>query len=213
METAVSASRRSKDQLRGFSLLAGACARAMACEPKDDVVDAVRRAARTLGDDRFGQVAPGAELNQRFYDRFFVSASPFFVPLHESSVRGAFEQDGRVRFAPAQGPLADHVLRCYRAVGFDHRAIEGSDLAVRQLRPDSMASELAFMSFLAGCAAQAHGRDVQVSARAEDLLRQFAHEHASCWFGAAADALRRSDDDFYARVCDLAAEATSAWIG
>lgn len=197
-----------EDELRGFAAVAEACAEALVNEPSSDVVRDVRRVAQALGMTRFDRVEPGAALRQRYYDRFFVSASPLFAPLVESCVRGAWEQDGRRSFGSADGPAAGHALRCYRAVGFDYRALEGFAPAVAQLRPDSMAVELAFMASLARCACE--GGDDAAAARSVELLRRFAREHAAGWFGAAAEALRRVDDDFYAGVCALAAEAADA---
>ena len=198
-----------EDELRGFAAVAEACARALVNEPSSDVVRDVRRVARALGMTRFDRVEPGAALRQRYYDRFFVSAGPLFAPLVESCVRGAQVQDGRRSFGVAGGPAADHALRCYRAVGFDYRALEGFAPAVAQLRPDSMACELAFMASLARCACE--GGEDAAAARSVELLRRFAREHAAGWFGAAAEALRRADDDFYAGVCALAAEAADVW--
>lgn len=195
--------------LRGFAVVAEACARALVNEPSPEVVRDVRRVAQALGMTRFDRVEPGAALRQRYYDRFFVSAGPLYAPLVESCVRGAQVQDGRRSFGSSNGPAADHALRCYRSVGFDYRGIEGFAPAVAQLRPDSMAVELAFMASLARCACE--GGDDAAAARSVELLRRFAREHAAGWFGAAAEALRRADDDFYAGVCALAAEAADAW--
>ena len=199
----------SEDKLRGFAVVAEACARALVSEPSSEVVRDVRRVAQALGMTRFDCVEPGAALRQRYSDRFFVSGGPLFAPLVESCVRGAWEQDGRRSFGTASGPAADHALRCYRAVGFDYRALEGFAPAVAQLRPDSMAVELAFMASLARRACE--GGDDAAAARGVELLRRFSREHAAGWFGAAAEALRRADDDFYAGVCALAAEAADVW--
>ena len=197
------------DACRGFAVIARACAAALASEPDEEVVDGVRRAARAVGDARFDGTRADAVLRQRYYDRFFVSASPFFLPLCESSVRGAAEEGGRLRYAPAGGARADHVLACYRAAGFEHRGVGGFDLAVRTLKPDSMVAELAFMASLAEAAAG--GAEGPAAARRSAcLLRQFAREHAVGWFAAAARCAARADDDFYAGVCALAARAAEA---
>lgn len=195
----------SADELNGFAVVAEACAEALVNEPSPQVVGDLARVARVLGDDRFDSIELDAALAQHYYDRFFVPTSPLYVPLCESSVRAADEREGRVTYAPATSSQADHVLKCYHAVGFDYRALEGFAPAVRALRPDSMACELAFMAFLArSAAAQA---DPAVAGRAGELLRQFAREHAAAWFGKAARCLGRSADDLYARTASLAAEA------
>lgn len=200
----------SADRLRGFAVAAEACAGALVNEPSAEVVREVRRVAQALGLQQFDCLEPGADLRQRYYDRFFVSASPYYVPLVESCIRGAWELDGRRSFGSANGPAADHALRCYRAVGFDFRALDGFELAVKQLRPDSMACELAFMAALARNACGCES-DYAAAARSEKLLRQFVCEHAAGWFKAAESALRRTDADFYADVCGLAADAVAVW--
>ena len=97
---------------------------------------------------------------------------------------------------------------CYEAAGFDFHAIEGFELAVQNLRPTSLASELAFVSSLAAAADGLFGSgDEPAAQNAARLARTFAQRHASRWFGAAAEHLARFEDDLYARVCRLAAEA------
>lgn len=197
------------DQLYGCAVIASACSAALVKEPTDEVLRDLLAVAEALGDTRFEGVKPSAQLKQRYYDRFFVSASPYFVPLFECSVREAGEDDGRMMYAPVNGPASDHVLRCYRAVGFDYRSIKGFDLAVKSLKPDSMASELAFIAALTQAAVQLDG-DAAAKERAAQLLVQFVSEHPARWFEKAADCLRRTEDDFYAKVCDLAAGTVAA---
>lgn len=80
------------------------------------------------------------------------------------------------------------------------------------LKPDSMASELAFLAFLADSALAAEGRDSEVAQRSRELLVTFARDHASRWFGDAVECLERFDEDFYAGVCALAAESVAALV-
>ena len=61
-----------------------------------------------------------------------------------------------------------------------------------------------------GCAVE--GGDDAAAAPSIELLLRFSGEHAACWFGVAADALRRTDDDFYASVRALAAESVDALV-
>ena len=168
----------SPDELRGFAVIAEACAEAFLNEPSAQIVDDVARVAQALGDGRFDGVVADEALRQRYSERFFVPTSPLYVPLSECSVRGAAEVEGRVRYAPASGAQTDHVLKCYRAVGFDYRALAGFGPAVGSLHPDSLAAELAFMAFLARAAVEAAGEDPAASERAAELLCQFAREHA-----------------------------------
>lgn len=203
----------SSDELRGFAVIAEACAEAFLNEPSAQIVDDVARVAQALGDGRFDGVVADEALRQRYSERFFVPTSPLYVPLSECSVRGAAEEEGRVRYAPASGAQADHVLKCYRAVGFDYRALAGFGPAVGSLHPDSLAAELAFMAFLARAAVEAAGEDPAASERAAELLCQFAREHANAWLPKAARLLAAGDDDLYARAAALAADAVGSIAG
>lgn len=205
-------------QLRGFALVADAVARALAQPPSAEVVGEVRRMAEALGDDRFAAVAPGDDLDQRFFNRFVVTSSPYFLPLVEGSVREAYEEEGRLRYGPLRSRHEDHVLSCYRAVGFDPAASAwGARGAVAQgLKPDALACELEFMASLALAAGGDAAADpssaadpdaAERAAAARRLLARFSAEHARHWFGRAAEYAARTDDDFYARLIALAAES------
>lgn len=205
-------------RVHGCSVLLSACAAALINEPTERVVQDVRRVAEALGDSRFDGIEPGAPLTQRYYDRFFVSASPYFVPLVESCVRGAFDEGGRTVYASTRTVYAstrsskgDHALLCYEAAGFDYRALQGFEAATKALKPDSLACELAFLAALGASAAQA---DDEACARAGvRLFDEFAHEHVGAWIPRAARCLAAADDDFYARLVALAAEAVQALAG
>ena len=199
------------DGLRGFRTVMAVCAEALLNLPTEDVVANVRSVAEALGDDGFNDVADAA-LEQRYYDRFFVSAHPAYVPLCEDAVRGGYMDDDRFRYGSVCGKHYAHTLTCYKAVGFDFRRIEGFEPSVSMLKPDSMASELAFLAFLADSALAAEGRDSEVAQRSRELLVTFARDHASRWFGDAVECLERFDEDFYAGVCALAAESVAALV-
>ena len=200
------------DGLRGFRTVMAVCAEALLNLPTEDVVANVRSVAEALGDDGFNDVGADAALEQRYYDRFFVSAHPAYVPLCEDAVRGGYMDDDRFRYGSVCGKHYAHTLTCYKAVGFDFRRIEGFEPSVSMLKPDSMASELAFLAFLADSALAAEGRDSEVAQRSRELLVTFARDHASRWFGDAVECLERFDEDFYAGVCALAAESVAALV-
>lgn len=200
------------DGLRGFRTVMAVCAEALLNLPTEDVVANVRSVAEALGDDEFNDVVADAALEQRYYDRFFVSAHPAYVPLCEDAVRGGYMDDDRFRYGSVCGKHYAHTLTCYKAVGFDFRRIEGFEPSVSMLKPDSMASELAFLTFLADSALAAEGRDSEVAQRSRELLVTFARDHASRWFGDAVECLERFDEDFYAGVCALAAESVAALV-
>ena len=74
-------------RVHGCSVLLSACAAALLNEPTEQVVQDVRRVAEALGDTRFDGVEPGAPLTQRYYDRFFVSASQMCIRDRSAPMR------------------------------------------------------------------------------------------------------------------------------
>ncbi|MCI2240862.1 molecular chaperone TorD family protein [Adlercreutzia faecimuris] len=195
-------------QLRGFALVADVVARALAQQPDVEVVGAVQRVADALGDDRFADVRPGDELDQRFFNRFVVTSSPYYLPLVEGSVREAYEEDGVLRYGPLRSKHSDHVLACYRSVRFDHGDWGARGVVARGLKPDALACELEFMASLAQAACD--GATEEEREAAQRLLARFAGDHAARWFGRAAGYAARIEDDFYARLVALAAESVEA---
>lgn len=187
--------------LLGYAVVAEVCAEGLLNEPTPDVLDDLRRVAQALGDARFDGIEADGTLRQRYYDRLFVSSSPHYVPLVESSITKRVSSNGRLIYGPMSSARGDHVLACYHEVGFDYRTLPGYDMAVRTLRPDSLAAELAFLAELARAAADSTG----VAARR--LLGDFLRRHTA-WFSDAAACLAASDDDLYARIAALAAQTT-----
>lgn len=199
---------------QGFSVVFDACAEVFLNEPTDRIVSDLQHVANALGMEGFAEIECGEDASQHYYNRFFVPTSPLFVPLLESSIVGGGEdEDGTMRYASTQSGRADHALRCYRAVEFDYRTLQGFPPAVSNLHPDSLAAELAF---LAHCKRrEAEARSAHDDGQADHwnrLARRFAREHPNGWVGKAADCLARTDDDLYARACRLAAQAVDALL-
>lgn len=190
--------------LRGYAVLARCCAAVLVNEPTEALVADLDRVAQALGDGRFSDVAVDEALRQRYFDRFFVSSTPYFVPLTESAVVKRWTSEGRLHYGALDSARCDHVQRCYKTVGFNCRAIQGYAPAVQNLHPDSMACELLFMAALAEAAAGG-------GEAAERLLLEFARLHAR-WFDDAAACLGATDDDLYARTAAFAAENTAALV-
>ena len=148
--------------LRGVKVLAEACAEALVNEPTPEVLADLRKVAAALGGGLFDGIEPDGALRQRYYDRMFVTTSPHYVPLIESSVANRIEADGRVSYGAVSSSKSDHVIRCYKTAGFDYTGMRGYEIAVKSLHPDSMASELAFMAFLAEAAVE-ETRNVRIT--------------------------------------------------
>lgn len=193
---------------RGYAVLARACAAVLVNEPGDAVVADLVGVARALGDGRFDGIAVDDALRQRYYDRFFVSSTPYFVPLTESAVVKRWISEGCLHYGALDSARCDHVQRCYKTVGFDWRALQGYAPAIQNLHPDSMASELAFMAGLADAAAAAPEGRGETPLR---LLGEFARLHAR-WFADGAACLAATADDLYARTAAFAAENTARLV-
>lgn len=198
--------------LRGVKVLAEACAEALVNEPSAPVIADLQKIAAAMGSDRFDGIEATDDLKQRYYDRMFVTSSPYYVPLFESSIANRIEQDGRVTYGSTSSSKSDHVIRCYKTVGFDYTKMQGYKIAVKSLHPDSMASELAFMAFLAEAAVEELEAGKGTDCAGERLLRDFVKRHTR-WFGDAARFLAKTDDDLYARVASLAAETADMVAG
>lgn len=196
-------------EARGFSVVFDACAEAFLDEPDETIIDDVMKVVVMLGQKKF-DIAADEALKQRYYDRLFVTSTPYYVPLIESSIaRGGEDEDGVMRYGSTQSELTDHVLRCYHTVGFDYQALSGYDLAVKSLHPDSLASELAFLAFCKKREAECwDDSDEEQAEHWARLAVQFANQHPIRWIPKAAECLARTDNDFYALACALAAAMT-----
>ncbi len=152
---------------RAAATLFEACAEALLYQPTERVLRDIKAVAEALGDARFDAIEQSDELMQRYYDRFFVPSSACYIPLRENNLVRSYKDGSRIEYGPNEGPLSDHVIRCYNAVGFDYRALRGFAPARDSLRADSLASECAFVAFLKGKEADVRA-GVDVSAGASD---------------------------------------------
>ncbi len=168
--------------------------------------------AQAVDNHGFDQTVADAALKQRYADRIYVTSSPYHVPLLESCIVGsAADEHGVVRYGPSQSNRGDHVYRCYKTLQFNIEDLPGSPVAVKSLKADSLASELAFLAFMKNNEATSWQMGDRASAqRWHDFARTFAKDHANVWMPTAVKWMAATEDDFYARVCDLAAEAVSA---
>lgn len=192
--------------LQGFVVAATVLVEALSCEPDAYSVRATQQVAQALGCEGAVEPLHNADLNQRYHERFFVPTSAYYVPLAESCIRGGAEEGEVFRYGSFGGAHTEHVLACYGEVEFDWKGVRTADVGAAPLRADSMACELAFMAALAQAALDAmDGADQAVALTSLRLLKRFWSEHAGRWFERAFQCVRRSEDDYYALVCDLAA--------
>lgn len=191
---------------QGMRVVYETLAEALVNEPSCRIVNDVKRIAELFGDDRFAGIEPDDALMQRYYDRFFVSSSAFHIAWEERAVWTAGIAGGRIEYGSPAVARNAHVLSCYREAGFDFRALCGYEIAVKSLKPDSLASELAFMAFLHDGAHRAlEANDVACAATNRRLALSFLSQHLSKWVPRAAEMAALSGDDFYARLAAFAA--------
>ena len=185
----------------------GVCAAALLNEPTFSLIEDVEKVAHVLGNGCFEDLVDSGDLFQRYYDRFFVPVSSYYVPLVESCVARRRQTESGWELGSYDGPSADHVLRCYKTVGFDWRGLEGYTLAVQTAKPDSLAIEAAFVAFLKKAESQAETADCKSIGL---LCDEFVRLHPARWAGDAAMLMEQKGDDFYARMVRLLAQLFEA---
>lgn len=200
------------DVLLGFMVAADVVYTALVNKPSPEIVADVCNVGRILDIDSCESFEANQELEQRYYDRFYVPTSPYFIPLVENSIREACSVGVHKRYGSTKGMFSREVLASYQALHFNYKALPGDEVAVRSLKPDSLASEIAFMSALADKATAGDSPNPAASAAALRLLGLFAREHPQRWFWQAENDMRAVDDDFYAFVVRIAAIALDSLV-
>ena len=192
---------------RGMSVIYEAIAEALLNIPDTTVVDDVKRVAAAMGDERFADVTPSSDLEQRFYNRFFVSSSVYHIAWTESAIWNSGIVDGRIEYASPVPSRKAHVAACYEDAGFDYRRLSGYEIAVSTLSPDAFASEMAFMAYLHDGGARAAEAEDPATAQANlHLAKQFLEQHPSRWASRLAEMAALTGDDYYTRVLSFATE-------
>ena len=216
MDSAVGKSNAiSPEELKGFCVVADACVAGIGERRREGGAHPHRRGGCGAGRRRVRRrgCAGPSDLEQRYYDRFFVSSHPAYVPLYEDSIRSGYPDEGRFRYGTTEGRWYEHTLKCYQAVGFDYRLIEGHDLSVQKLKPRFVRLR-AGVPFVSGGIRRLIDGSRGIRARSEELFVSFAGGdprsmvRKGCGLG-----LERFEDDFYARVCRLAADTVAAIVG
>ena len=192
---------------RGMSTVYEAVAEALLNIPSSTVIADLDRVASAMGDDRFASVEASSDLEQRFYNRFFVSSSAYHIAWSESSAWNSGVVDGRIEYASPVPSRKAHAIACYEEAGFDYRKLTGYEIAISTLSPDAFASELAFLSYLHDGGARAAEAEDPATAQANlHLAKQFLEQHPSRWASRLAEMAALTGDDFYTRVLSFATE-------
>lgn len=144
-----------------------------------------------------------ADLRQRYFDRFFVTTSPVYMPLSEQCVRKAQKIDEHWRFGQKLGSYTTHVAECYRIAAFDFRKLIGFEPAIQSLATDSLAAETAFIGYLLS-------KQLESNAAAgrqwNEFREKFIDEHLGQWVVKAAAIMASQADDIYAETVALLAK-------
>ncbi|MEF9877157.1 MAG: hypothetical protein RR772_09635, partial [Gordonibacter sp.] len=93
--------------------------------PNDRILSDVKHVAALLDVSEFDHDVVDEVLMQQFYDCMFVASSSSFVPLSESRIRSTTIVGGVRYFGPPEDINSDHVLKCYRVMGFDYTLLSG----------------------------------------------------------------------------------------
>ncbi len=177
--------------------------------PDERICHDIAQVARTVGFDELEKTAKDAEdpsAAQRYYDRFFVPTSGTYIALSECRMADAEIEGGRVSFGPAANRRYEHVQALYDQAAFDFHNLKGDPLSLRQLAADSLASELAFLAFLA----KAKEEDAIPRDAADRFLCAFLKNHGINWVENAARIMKAQSNDLYAQLVELAAFAQQA---
>lgn len=95
-------------------------------------------------------------LQQQYYDHFFIPSTKNYIPMFESSLRGAVKGDDRRKrrsaggwkYSELWGKETNHVAGCYQTLGFDTFRLNLYEPLKNCKVPDHLGFELAFMSYL-----------------------------------------------------------------
>lgn len=184
------------------------CVAMLINEPSSNLVEASGQIASALSMPLTSDATDIDSLKQRFYDRFVISSSPWFVPSNEQCIRKARFEGGTLVFSSVEGTYSRHVVECYKTVGFDYRKLQGYEPVVNRLLPDSLAAELAFLASMRLREAEAETDEQAQSCRA--YADKFATEHLAKWVDSYAAFAEMKGVDLYSEWAQIIARIVSA---
>lgn len=197
-----------QDEARNVSLVFETCAALLINEPSRDLLNAAQQLARMLEKPIASDVSDADTLKQRFYDRFLIPSSPWFIPANEQCIRKASITGNTLVFPSVEGALSRHVAECYRNVGFDYRKLRGYRPAINRLLPDSLASELAFVASMKLREATAQTSELAQNCR--KYTDAFIAQHLARWADTYALHAEEKGVDFYSEWARLIASVVAA---
>jgi len=132
-----------------------------------------------------------SEVQQAYYDLFFVPSSGSFVPPFESAIQNYGENPGK--FGDLMGYHTVQVAASYEEIGFNPHLLDIFPPLKQINFPDHLGFELAFMSSLAS----SEGNLIVQS--------EFLTNHLSIWIGAFSELVDQNDSTgLYSGVTKIA---------
>lgn len=182
--------------------------------PSKDLLLTIERESEFLGelgddDISFLHEKTLEELEQEYYDRFFVPTSSLFLPPYESSIRNKKQAKGKTIYGPVDGKESFHVKACYELVDFKIDQLNAFGPLKDGHYPDHIAFELAFMSYMVNL--EVKSLEVKDEVRGEKwkkLQRDFLRDHISKWISDYARLANEKGGGLYAYLSNIAA----SWI-
>ncbi len=175
--------------------------------PTNDTRDSLMRLSESCLDHdllfKIDQMNP-AEIEQAFYNRTVISCTKTFVPLYEQAIRSARKNTkGSQEYFLTNSNYTRAVESYYRQAGFDFSYLKGDIALTKTLRPDSLATELSFMSFLSLKIQET--QNVYEQEKFYTLACAFLQTHLSTWVNKAADICESIQKDYFSQVVRLCA--------
>ncbi|WP_417143218.1 molecular chaperone TorD family protein [Raoultibacter massiliensis] len=196
-----------QERAHAESLIFEACAALLVNEPSQDLLEAAQQLARMLERPIASDISDIDALKQRFFDRFLIPSSPWFVPANEQCIRKSSLTDSAVVFPSVEGEHSRHVIECYKVIDFDYRKLKGYAPAINRLLPDSIASELAFVASMKLRESTAQTNDLAQGYR--EYSDKFIDHHLAKWVNTYALYAERKGVDFYSEWARLIASVVT----
>jgi TorA maturation chaperone TorD len=152
------------------------------------------------------------DIEQHFYDCFFVPTSGQYVPPYES-VLLEYNSATNQGLGKLNGTAAQHIAFCWAATGFEPEKLCIFEPLRQSCMPDHIGLELAFMSFLCGAEVSALSKEwdhqtLLIAHKWRRYQESFLSEHLCKWIANFAKALAVRSSGFYAQVAII----SSAWV-
>lgn len=149
------------------------------------------------------------DIEQEYYDRFFVPTSKIFVPPYESAIRNRKMKKGKIEYGRLDSEDTFHVKACYEIVGFKVDELNAFGPLKANHYPDHLAFELSFITNLVKFELNSlEHKDEERADKWRKLQRDFIIEHISQWIDDYAELVEGKQKGLYSFICNIIA----SWI-